>query len=96
MTVGTDLVVVYIQQTQPLDDILRSQVVAVLDVGLDELDVLMLRAEALHRHTDWLYHADSVSQLDFAIFRAMYAAERSTLVGSFPLRAPPPMRPIPP
>ena len=27
----------------------------------------MLRAKALHRHTDWLYHADGVSQLNFAL-----------------------------
>ena len=67
VTVSTDLVVVYIQQTQPLDDPLRSQVVAVMDIGFNEVQRLMLRAKALHRHTDWLYHADGVSQLNFAL-----------------------------
>ena len=67
MTVSTDLVVVYIQQTQPLDDTLRCQVVAVMDVGFDEVKGLVLRTETLHRHTDWLYHTDGVSQLNFAL-----------------------------
>ncbi len=31
-----------------------------------------------------------------AMYRAMYAADRSTLVGSLPLNAPPPCRPRPP
>ena len=67
VTVSTDLVVIYIQQSQSLDDTLRSQVVAVMDIGLDELDVLMLRAKALNRHTHRLNHTDSVGQLDFAL-----------------------------
>ena len=32
VTVGADLVVVHVQQTKPLDDALRSQVVAVFDI----------------------------------------------------------------
>lgn len=67
MTIGTDLVIVHIQKTQPLDDALRGQVVAVTDVGFDEVEGLVFRAEALHRHTHRLNHADGVSQLDFAL-----------------------------
>ena len=67
MTVSTALVVIYIQQSQPLDDTLRGQVIAVMDVGFDEVKGLVRRTETLHRHTDWLYHADGVSQLDFAL-----------------------------
>ena len=40
-----------------------------MDVGFNEVQRLMLRAKALHRHTDWLYHADGVSQLDLALAR---------------------------
>lgn len=50
VTVGTDLVIVHVQQTQTLDNTLRGQVVAVLDVSLDEVQRLVFRAEALHRH----------------------------------------------
>ena len=39
MTVSTDLVVIYIQQTQPLDDTLRSQVVAVMNVVINILNI---------------------------------------------------------
>ena len=48
VTVGTDFVVVHIQQTKPLDDTLRCEVVAVMDIGFDEVKGLMLRSEALH------------------------------------------------
>ena len=67
MTVSTDLGIIYIQQSKPLDDTLWSQVIAVMDVGFNEVEGLVLRAEALHRHTHWLYHADGVGQLDFAL-----------------------------
>ena len=67
MTVSTDLVVIYIQQTQPLDDTLRGQVVAVMDIGFNEVKGLVLRTEALHSHTHRLYHTDSVGQLDLAL-----------------------------
>ena len=50
VTVSTDLVVVHVQQSQSLDDTLRSQVVAVMDIGFDEVQRLMLRAEALYSH----------------------------------------------
>lgn len=50
MTVNTDLVVVYIQQSQSLDDTLRSQVIAVMDIGFDEVQRLILRAKAFDRH----------------------------------------------
>ena len=48
VTVGTDLVVVYIQQPQSLNDSLRREVVTVMDVGFDEIQRLMLRSEAIH------------------------------------------------
>ena len=67
MTVSTDLVVIYIQQSQPLDDTLRGQVVAVMNVGFDEVKGLVLRTEALHRHTHRLYHTNGVGQLDFTL-----------------------------
>lgn len=47
MTIGTDLVVVHVQQPQPLDDTLRCEVVAVMDVGFDEVQRLMFRTEVL-------------------------------------------------
>ena len=67
VTVGTDLVVVHVQQAQTPDDTLRGQVVAVLDVSLDEVQRLVFRAEALHRHAHRLYHTDGIRQLDFAL-----------------------------
>ena len=67
VAVGTDLVVVHVQQTQTLDDTLRGQVVAVLDVSLDEVQRLVFRAEALHRHAHRLYHTAGIRQLGFAL-----------------------------
>ena len=42
MTVSTDFVVIYIQQSQPLDDTLWGQVIAVMDIGFDEVKGCLL------------------------------------------------------
>ena len=47
VTVGTDLVVVHIQQAEGLDDTLGRQIVGVTNVLLNELQRLVLRTEAL-------------------------------------------------
>ena len=48
MAVGTDLVVVHVQQSEPVNDSPRCEVVAVPDVLFQEFPVLVLLAEALH------------------------------------------------
>ena len=47
VTIGTDLVVVHVQQAQGLDDSLGRQIVGVTNVLLNELQRLVLRTEAL-------------------------------------------------
>ncbi len=42
------------------------------------------------------FSASPAATIFFAMYRAAYAALRSTFVGSFPENAPPPCRPIPP
>lgn len=67
MAVGTDLVVVHVQQAEGLDDPLGRQVVGVADVLLNELQRLVLRTEALNAHTYRLRYPDCIGQLDFAL-----------------------------
>ena len=50
VTIGTDLVIVHVQQTEGLDDSLRRQIVGVTNVLLNELQRLVLRTEALNAH----------------------------------------------
>ena len=71
MTVNTDLVVVYIQQSQSLDDTLRSQVIAVMDIGFDEVQRLILCAKALDRHPHRLNHAAHATDATVGIARQL-------------------------
>ena len=102
VTVGCRLLVDGAAQVQVADDGARAQVEGLLD-GLDDLVLGDMRgAKGVDHDRQRLGHADGVGQLDFAAVgqaggdhvlgdqRAAYAAERSTLVQSLPLKAPPP------
>ena len=65
MSVGADRIVVHIQQMKIPHDAPGCQVVVLPDIGADEVRVLLLRAEAVHRHRYRLHNADGVGQLDF-------------------------------
>ena len=67
MAIGTHPVVVHIEEPQAVDDALRSQVVGVSHVLLNETLVLMLRTEGLNEDSDRLRHTDGVGDLNLAL-----------------------------
>src|SRR5699024_6187862 len=67
VSVGTDLVVVDVQQAKLLDDALGSQVIRTTNVLLNELQRLVLRTEALDAHAHGLRYPNGVGQLDFTL-----------------------------
>ncbi len=67
VAIGTHPVVVHIEEPQAVDDALRSQVVGVSHVLLNETLVLMLRTEGLNEDSDRLRHTDGVGDLNLAL-----------------------------
>ena len=65
MTVAAHRVVVHIQQMKGPYDAPGCQVVVLPDIGADEFRVLVLRAEAVHRHRYRFHNADGIGQLYF-------------------------------
>ena len=65
MSVGADCVVIHIQQMKVSYDAHGCQIVVLPDIGADEFRVLVLRAEAVHRHRYRFHNADGIGQLDF-------------------------------
>lgn len=91
-----------VQQVQLLDDARRGQIIRLAHRGSQTVILADAGAEGIHIYHDRVFLPDGIRQRDLtavckmggdhvlAMYRAIYAPLRSTLVASLPLNAPPP------
>ena len=102
VAIGCGLLVDRTTELEVADDGARTKVENLLDSACEHLIVHRAGTEGIDHDGERLGNADCVGKLDLALVgkaaatmflatqRAAYAAERSTLVGSLPEKAPPP------